>query len=98
LTRQPHSSRKNLTRALTIKNAKGLHARAAAKFVQCAENFKASISVSRDGTSVEGTSIMGLLMLGASRGTIIDVEAHGIEAHDALEALSALVAARFHED
>lgn len=79
-------------------NIKGLHARAAAKFVQCAETFKAQISVSRDGTSVDGSSIMGLLMLGASLGTTINVEASGVEAKDALEALSALVAARFHED
>ncbi len=87
-----------VSRSLTITNAKGLHARAAAKFVQCAEAFKADVTVSKDGASVDGTSIMGLLMLAASIGTTIHVKASGPEALDAVEALSQLVAARFHED
>ncbi len=85
-------------RELTIANAKGLHARAAAKFVRCAEQFNADVTVTRDGQSVPGTSIMGLLMLAASCGSTILVEAVGSEAEPALEALDALVASKFGED
>ena len=85
------------TRTLTILNTRGLHARAAAKFVACAGKFDAHIVVSREGNAVEGTSIMGLLMLGASFGTEIDVQASGAEAEAALDALTVLVRDNFDE-
>lgn len=84
-------------RTLNICNAKGLHARASAKFVKCAESFDAEVSVSRDGLTVPGTSIMGLMMLAAARGCDVVVEAAGPEAEGALEALSALVGRKFDE-
>ncbi len=85
-------------RELSIINQRGLHARASAKFVKCAEGFKADISVSRDGMSVPATSIMGLMMLGAAMGTSIAVEAKGPDAEAALEALAQLVASKFDEE
>lgn len=85
-------------RTLTICNSRGLHARAAAKFVQTAERFDAVLTVSRDGQSVVGTSIMGLMMLAAAKGTTIDVSADGPEAETALSEIAALVEAGFHED
>jgi phosphocarrier protein len=87
-----------LSRILTIVNAKGLHARASAKFVQCTAKFDAQVTVAKDGSAVSGTSIMGLMMLGAGIGSEIAVSATGREAHAALEALTALVASRFGED
>lgn len=87
-----------LTRELAITNQRGLHARASAKFVKCAETFDAAITVSRDGQSVPGTSIMGLMMLAASMGTSITVEASGPQADAALRALAELVARKFDED
>ena len=85
-------------RELAIINQRGLHARASAKFVKCAEGFNADITVSRDGMSVPATSIMGLMMLGAAMGTSISVEATGPEAEQALAALEQLVASKFDED
>ncbi len=85
-------------RTLNICNAKGLHARASAKSVKCAESFDAEISVSRDGLTVPGTSIMGLMMLAAARGCDVEVEATGPEAEKPLEALDDLVGKRFGED
>ena len=85
-------------RQLAIVNERGLHARASAKFVKCAEAFDADISVSRDGQRVPATSIMGLMMLAAAMGTTIMVEASGPEAEAALEALTALTAAKFGEE
>lgn len=85
-------------RELAIINQRGLHARASAKFVKCAESFDADITVSRDGMSVPATSIMGLMMLGAAMGTTISVEARGPQAEAALEALSELVAGKFDEE
>jgi phosphocarrier protein HPr len=81
-----------------ICNRKGLHARASAKFVKCAETFNANIHVTRDGQTVGGTSIMGLMMLGASQGTTIHIAADGPEAPEAIEALVALVQDGFGED
>lgn len=81
-----------------IRNKKGLHARASAKFVKCAETFKASVRVTRDGQSVGGTSIMGLMMLAAGPGSMILIEADGADAAAALEALVALVEDGFGED
>ncbi|NWG47426.1 MAG: HPr family phosphocarrier protein [Alphaproteobacteria bacterium] len=84
-------------RTLTIRNRKGLHARASAKFVDCAGRFAATITVSRDDMTVPATSIMGLLMLAAGPGAEILVEARGREADAALDALEALVANGFGE-
>ena len=86
-----------IARTLRIVNEKGLHARASAKFAECCEGFDARADVSRDGHSAAGDSIMGLLMLGASRGTTIDVVATGPEAAALMDALDALVADRFGE-
>jgi phosphocarrier protein HPr len=87
-----------IIRELAIVNQRGLHARASAKFVKCAEGFDANIQVSRDGQTVPATSIMGLMMLAAAMGTSISVEASGPEASKAIEALAALVASKFDED
>lgn len=85
-------------RVLRIINEKGLHARASAKFVEVVERFDARAEVSRDGMTVSGDSIMGLLMLAASRGTTIEVRTSGAEAEKLAEALEALVADRFGEE
>jgi phosphocarrier protein len=85
-------------RFLTIVNTKGLHARASAKFVQCAAKFDARVTVAKDGQAVSGTSIMGLMMLGAGIGSEISIAATGRQALPALDALEALVAAKFGED
>jgi phosphocarrier protein HPr len=83
---------------LEIRNKKGLHARASAKFVKCAETFNASIKVTREGNTVGGTSIMGLMMLAAGQGSRILIEAEGPEAPEAIEALTELVGSGFGED
>lgn len=85
------------SRLLNIVNTRGLHARASAKFVQCAEKYEAEIKVSKDGSSVSGTSIMGLMMLAAGPGCCILIEATGAEADAALAALEALVTDGFGE-
>ncbi len=87
-----------ITRVMKIINQKGLHARASAKFVQTVEKFEADVRVSRGGEVVGGTSIMGLMMLAASPGTSITVEANGKDAATVVEALEALLANRFGED
>jgi phosphocarrier protein HPr len=87
-----------LTRELPIINRKGLHARASAKFVQTAEKFNSAITVTRAGEMVGGTSIMGLLTLGAAQGTTVTVSAKGSDAAQALEAITDLLANRFGED
>jgi phosphocarrier protein HPr len=87
-----------LRRDLKIVNTRGLHARAAAKFVKCAETFEADIVVRRHDMEVSGRSIMGLMMLAAAKGCSIEVEASGADAEAALDAIAALVEARFHED
>jgi len=86
-----------IRRALKICNKRGLHARAAAKFVTLAERFGASIDVIRDGQAVSARSIMGLMMLGAGVGSDIELAAEGWDAREALDALSALVEAGFNE-
>jgi len=85
-------------RVLSIINKRGLHARASAKFVKTAQKFDAVVTVSKDGQSVGGTSIMGLMMLAASPGCCISISADGAEADAALDALEALVADRFGEE
>jgi len=86
------------TRTLPIINEKGLHARASAKLVEVVEQYDADATVRRDGMEASGDSIMGLLMLAASKGTTIEVETSGAQAQDLLEALDRLVADRFGED
>ena len=86
-----------LSRLVTISNKRGLHARAAAKFVTLAERFGASVDVVRDGQTVSARSIMGLMMLGAGRGASIELRAEGWDAKEALDALAALVEAGFDE-
>ncbi len=83
---------------LTIVNEKGLHARASAKLVELVEDFDADAEISKDGLSASGDSIMGLLMLAASKGTTIEVETSGSDAAALMEAITALVADRFGED
>jgi len=87
-----------LTRRLAIVNKLGLHARAAAKFVNCASRFGAEILVRRGEREVNGKSIMGVMMLAAAKGTEIEVSARGDDAAEALDALAALVAERFDEE
>lgn len=81
-----------------IVNQRGLHARAAAKFVKLAGGFDAEIHVAKGGNEVSGVSIMGLMMLAAAPGCEIDIKASGSDAEDALVALAQLVADRFDED
>jgi len=85
-------------RDLAIVNRRGLHARASAKFVQLADSFEATITVSKDQNTVGGTSIMGLMMLAAGIGSSIRVTAEGPDAERAIEAIAALVANRFGEE
>jgi len=87
-----------ITRVLEIVNKKGLHARASAKFLQTVELFEANVRVTRGHESVGGTSIMGLMMLGAAVGTSITVEASGPEAAAAIDALERLVSSGFGEE
>ena len=89
-----------MTAAQTVEivNKRGLHARASAKFVKLAATFDAEVKVSKDGQSVDARSIMGLMMLAAGPGSAIDIQAEGAEAKAAVEALAALVSARFDED
>ena len=86
-----------LSRTLAITNRRGLHARAAAKFVTLAERFGASVEVVKDGQSVSARSIMGLMMLGAGIGSSIELRAEGWDAKEAMDALCALVEAGFNE-
>ncbi|MCH9765886.1 MAG: HPr family phosphocarrier protein [Alphaproteobacteria bacterium] len=83
---------------VTIINRKGLHARASAKFVKCAEGFDAKITVTRDGQTVEGTSIMGLMMLAAGPGAQLLLTAEGAEGPEALEAIVTLIEQGFGEE
>ena len=87
-----------VSRELPIINKRGLHARASAKFVQMVERFDAEVWVTKGSETVGGTSIMGILTLGAGPGSTITVSASGAEAREALDALAALVSDRFGED
>ena len=93
----PASGATVLYRDVTIINKRGMHARAAAKFVTTAEKFGACVDVIRDDQVVSARSIMGLMMLGAGRGSSIQLRAEGWDAKEALEALAALVEAGFNE-
>jgi phosphocarrier protein len=88
----------SVVRQIEIVNEKGLHARASARFVETVERFDAQAVVRRDGMDAAGDSIMGLLMLAASKGSLIEVETRGAEARELSDALAALVAGRFGED
>jgi len=87
----------NVNRTVKICNVRGLHARASAKFVTMASGLAAQVHVEKDGSSVVGTSIMGLMMLGAALGDEIVISASGDGAEQAVQALAELVEARFHE-
>ncbi|MEP3073649.1 HPr family phosphocarrier protein [Maricaulis sp.] len=87
-----------IARRAVIRNARGLHARAAAKFVELAQGFDAEIHVSRDGERVNADSIMELLMLAAGKGSEIGIETSGPDAERAADSLTELVEAGFHEE
>lgn len=87
-----------VSRTVEVVNKRGLHARASAKFVTMASQIDAAIEVEKDGNRVCGTSIMGLMMLGAAMGDSITISASGTGAEQAVAQLAALVEAKFHED
>ena len=87
-----------VTREVIVPNALGLHARAAAKFVQAASRFAAAITVTRGDRTVDGKSIMGMLLLAAARGSSVTIAATGADAAAAVEELVGLVASGFGED
>ncbi len=86
------------SRTVQLRNRRGLHARASAKFVTLASGQQAAVVVEKDGSKVCGTSIMGLMMLGAAMGDTITISADGEGADDAVAALAGLVEERFGED
>jgi phosphocarrier protein len=87
-----------VTTVVTIVNQRGLHARAAAKFVKLAGAFEAEVTVVRNGTEVPGSSILGLMMLAAAPGCELELRARGPAAHAAIDALRQLVEKKFDED
>jgi len=87
-----------ISRTVELCNKRGLHARTSAKFVTLASQIDAQIEVEKDGTKVCGTSIMGLMMLGAAMGDSITISATGFGAEQAIDKLVELVEARFHEE
>lgn len=87
-----------IVRDFNIINQRGLHARASARFVETVRAFDAEIRVEKDGMSVGGTSIMGLMMLAATPGCVIRVSATGPQSDDAMQALETLIGSRFGED
>jgi phosphocarrier protein HPr len=89
---------KSLHRVVTITNKKGLHARAAAKFVSCVERFEADVTVIKQDLAVSGRSIMGLMLLAAAAGSEIELRIEGPEARAALKAITELIAAKFGEE
>ena len=88
----------NNKRIVTIRNLKGLHARAAAKFVKLVEKFDAELTVSKSGQTVSGLSIMGLMMLAAGPGTELELAATGPEATAVLDAISTMIEEKFEEE
>lgn len=86
-----------IRRAVTVRNRLGLHARAAARFVHAANAFRSRVTVSRDGRTMDGKSILGILLLAASQGTALELGADGEDEAAALEALAALVDSGFGE-
>ena len=91
-------SQKTLRASAVIVNRRGLHARAAAKFVHVASRFRSQIRVSRDGRIMDGKSIMGILLLAAAHGTTIQIAVDGPDEQEAMVALCELVASGFGED
>jgi phosphocarrier protein len=87
-----------VSREVRVSNKRGLHARASAKFVNLASQIDAEIEVEKDGNRVCGTSIMGLMMLGAAMGDTITIHVKGDHAEEALDKLATLVEARFGEE
>ena len=87
-----------IRRICTICNQKGLHARAAGRFVKIAAQFDAEISVKKNGTAVSGRSIMGLMMLAAAAGAVLEITATGRDAATAVETLARLIECKFDED
>jgi phosphocarrier protein HPr len=85
-------------RTVTICNLRGLHARASARFVKMAAQFDADVRVRKNGTEVSGRSIMGLMMLAAAPGTVIELSASGPQAVEAVNALADLIECKFNED
>ena len=86
-----------LSRTVTICNRRGPHARAAAKFVVLAERFSAAVEVIKDDQAVAAQSIMGLMMLGAGKGSTVELRAEGWDGKEALDALATLIEAGFNE-
>ncbi len=87
-----------LNKEITIINKLGLHARAAAKFVNLASQFESEIALTRDGRRVNGKSIMGVMMLAAAQGTTLELSVSGNDENEALEQLEGLIGQRFGED
>ena len=87
-----------VVKKMEIKNKLGVHARAAALLVQTANRFSAQVTLSKDGQTADGRSIMGVLMLAATQGSIIEVEAAGQDAEQAVKAIEKLVDKRFNEN
>lgn len=87
-----------MTRECVIRNRLGLHARAAAKFVHTATRYRSKIRVSRDGKTMDGKSIMGILLLAAAAGTSVVISAEGVDETDAIDALCHLVEGGFGEE
>lgn len=87
-----------VSKQFLIRNILGLHARAAASFVKVANRYQSDVFVHKDGVSVNGKSIMGVLMLAASKGTTIDVRANGDDAEEAMESLGRLIEDKFGEE
>lgn len=96
--RSSRAGRTILQRTVIVVNQRGLHARAAARFVKLAAGFNANVTVAKNGTEVSGLSIMGLMMLAAGPGTKIEIRAAGPDAAAALAALDALIANKFDEE
>jgi len=88
----------NVTRKLEVLNKLGLHARPCSKFVKLATSFRAEVWVSKDDQTVNGKSIMGLMMLAAGQGSVLVVKCEGADAQDAVAALEKLLLSKFDED
>jgi len=89
---------KRITQEITIRNRLGMHARPSAMFAKVASRYQAEIWVEKDGETVNGKSIMGLMMLAAGEGSLLSVTAEGDDAQEAIQALAGLVESRFDEN
>ena len=97
-TKKPHEKDREVTRDLVVTNKLGVHARPAAMFVKVANRFEAEIMVEKDGETVNGKSIMGLMMLAAGPGSRLHVRANGPDAPQAINELEQLLKRKFDED